>query len=74
MAVPEGFKTAEEIAVDVGKSVYLISQIAKDLGLQKVIFPDDNRRRFSPENVKAIKDAVATRRQMVRHKRNGREG
>lgn len=61
MPVPEGYKTAEEIAVEASKSIHLINQIAKDLGLQKVIFPDDNRRRFSPESVKRIKDAIAAR-------------
>ena len=61
MPVPEGYKTAEDIAVAVGRPIYLINQIAKELGLQKTVFPGDNRRRFSPENVKRLKEAIAAR-------------
>jgi hypothetical protein len=61
MPVPVGYKTAEEIAVEVGRSIYLVNQVAKELGLQKVVFPEDNRRRFSPENVQRLKEAIANR-------------
>ncbi len=61
MPVPAGYKTAEEIAVEVGRSIYLVNQVAKELGLQKIVFPEDNRRRFSPENVQRLKEAIANR-------------
>lgn len=57
----EGFKTAEEIAVDVGMSASWVNNVGKDLGLQRVILPGDNRRRYSPEDVKRIKERAAKR-------------
>ncbi len=56
------YKTAEDIAVEVGMSAAWVNQVGKELGLQRVILAGDNRRRYSPEDVKRIKERAAAKR------------
>jgi len=54
-AIPEGFKTMEEIAAETGAPYYKVQKAVKELSLAQTVFPEDKRRRYSPENVQKIK-------------------
>ena len=58
MPIPQGYLTAEEIAVEMRVPIYRVAKVAKDLNIPQVVYPEDNRRRYSPENVKRIKQAL----------------
>jgi len=57
--IPPGYLAAEEIAVELNIPVYRVQKAAKALGLPQTVYPEDNRRRYSPEQVEKIKRALA---------------
>jgi hypothetical protein len=57
----EGYKTAEDIAVEIGMSAAWVNNVGKELGMQRVVLPGDNRRRYSPQDVERIKERAAKR-------------
>lgn len=59
--IPEGWETAEEIAVETDRSVPTIVDIARDENIPSTNFPGHRRRRFSPENVARIKAIIEER-------------
>ena len=57
MAIPTGYKTPEQIAVDSAQTYNRIMTAIRELNIVPIIFPEDRRRRFySPEDVERIKE------------------
>jgi len=57
MAIPEGYKTVEQIAVAEDEPLNRVHTAIRRLGVLQVVFPDDRRRRYySPEDVKRIRE------------------
>ena len=62
MAVPDGYKSVEEIAVELKQTYNRIQTAIRELELPQTIFPEDRRRRYySPEAVKKIMEWVTNR-------------
>lgn len=62
MAIPNGFKTPEEIAVEFNVPVSRVQTAIKELNVVPSIFPDDRRRRYySPEDIRRIKEWIDNR-------------
>jgi hypothetical protein len=56
---PEGFKTAEEIAVELRAPISRVQSAVKTLNIMQVTFPSDQRRRYyRPEDVEKIREYV----------------
>lgn len=60
MAVPEGYKTAEQIAVEFDKPINRIRRAIRELDIVQQVFPRDRRRYYRPEDVERIREWVAT--------------
>ena len=59
MAIPEGYKTVEEIAVELKQTYNRIQTAIKELEISQTVFAEDRRRRYySPEAVQQIKDWI----------------
>jgi hypothetical protein len=62
MAIPAGYKTPEEIAVDFKVPVSRVQTAIKELNLVPSIFPDDRRRRYyGPDDIRKIKEWIDSR-------------
>jgi hypothetical protein len=62
MAIPTGFKTPEEIAVEFRVPVSRVQTAIKELNIVPSIFPDDRRRRYySPDDIRKIKEWIDSR-------------
>ncbi len=57
MAIPDGYKSVEQIAVELNQTLNRIQTAIRELGIVQKVFPDDRRRRYySPEDIDRIKD------------------
>jgi hypothetical protein len=57
MAIPTGYKTPEQIAVELEKTYNRIMTAIRELNIVPTIFPEDRRRRFySPQDVERIRE------------------
>jgi hypothetical protein len=62
MAIPDGFKTPEEIAVEFRVPMSRVQAAIRELNIVPSIFPDDRRRRYySPDDIRKIKDWIEKR-------------
>jgi hypothetical protein len=62
MAVPDGYKTPEEIAVELKQTYNRIMTAIRELYMVPTIFPDDRRRRYySPDDIRKIKEWIENR-------------
>jgi hypothetical protein len=56
MPIPEGFKTVEQIAVELNQTLNRVHTAIRELGIVQQVFPDDRRRRYySPQDIQRIK-------------------
>ncbi len=62
MAVPEGYKTVEQIAVELDVPLGRVQAAINALSIPSQSFPPDKRRRYyAPEDVKKIAGWVSSR-------------
>ncbi len=62
MPVPAGYKTVEQIAVELDQTLNRIQTAVRELNLPQTVFPEDRRRRYySPEDIEKIKQWVSAR-------------
>ena len=62
MPVPAGYKTVEQIAVELDQTLNRIQTAVRELNLPQAVFPEDRRRRYySPEDIEKIKQWVSAR-------------
>lgn len=59
MAANNTYPTMEDLASELGVTAWKVKQVARELGLERVILPGENRRRFRPEDAQKIKDRIA---------------
>lgn len=62
MGAPAGFKTLEEIAVELRVPLSRVQAAINALGIPQQSFPPDRRRRYyAPQDVEKIKEWVSNR-------------
>jgi hypothetical protein len=62
MPIPEGYKTIEQIAVELNQTLNRIHTAIRELGIVQQVFPDDRRRRYySPTDIQRIKEWIKSR-------------
>jgi len=62
MPIPEGYKTIEQIAVELNQTLNRIHTATRELGIVQQVFPDDRRRRYySPADIQRIKEWIKSR-------------
>ena len=62
MAIPDGYKSVEQIAVEFAQSLNRIQTAIRELDIVQKVFSDDRRRRYySPEDIEQIRTWLAGR-------------